>query len=189
MNIFNTIMEYQKPTYKGLYIFSGIIVAIIGILCIINFSISRTLNWSLYPIGALLMIWATFAPVDLPKYRLLGSFIGFSFSIFPFLYLIATLSGNIGWFWPLAVPLALSLIVTLGVFFFLLIQLKNKWYIVASAFFLFGVVLNFMVGEIIEHYLESQNIQGEIYNRATAYSFLLASFLFAVIGYNRRTKV
>jgi hypothetical protein len=181
-------MTSQHPTSRRLVIFSSIILALIAILTIINYSINKTLSWSLYPIGALLMIWATFSPTDLPKYRLLGSFIGFSFSIFPFLYLIATLSGNGTWFWPLAVPLALSLILTLGIFFFLFLQLKNKWYTGAAAFFLFGVVLNYMVGEIIKRYLDDHNLQGEIYNRATLYSFLLASFLFALIGYNRRPK-
>jgi ABC-type polysaccharide/polyol phosphate export permease len=134
------------------------------------------------------MIWATFAPTDLPRYRLLGSFIGFSFSIFPFLYLIAMLSGDGKWFWPLAFPLALSLIVTLGIFIFLFLHLKNKWYTGAAAFFLFGVALNYIVGEIIKRYLDDHNIQGEIYNRATIYSFLLASFLFTLIGYNKRQK-
>jgi hypothetical protein len=181
-------MTTQQPSTRKLVIFSSIILALIIILIIINYSVNQTLSWSLYPIGALLMIWATFAPTDLPRYRLLGSFIGFCFSIFPFLYLIATLSGDDKWFWPLAVPLALSLIVTLGIFFFLFLRLKNKWYTGASAFFLFGVVLNFMVGEIIKRYLDDLNIQGEIYNRATLYSFLLASFLFTLIGYNRRTK-
>lgn len=181
-------MENKQPSTKGIIIFSSIILAIIAILSIINFSINQTLSWSLYPIGALLMIWATFAPTDLPKYRLLASFIGFSFSIFPFLYLVATLSGDGKWFWPLAVPLALSLIVMLGIFFFLFLQLKNKWYTVAAAFFLFGVVLNYMVGEIVTRYLDDHNIQGEIYNRATVYSFLLASILFALIGFNRRPK-
>ncbi len=182
-------MTTQQPKARKLIIFSSIIVAIIAILSIINYSISQTLSWSLYPIGALLMIWATFAPTDLPRYRLLGSFIGFSFSIFPFLYLIATLSGDNRWFWPLAVPLALSLIVTAGIFLFVFLQLKNKWYTGAAAFFLFGVVLNFAVGEIIKHYLQDQNIEGEIYNRTTVFSFLLASFLFALIGYNRRPKI
>ena len=181
-------MTTQQTATRKLVIFSSIILALIAILSIINYSINKTLSWSLYPIGALLLIWATFSPSDLPKYRLLGSFIGFSFSIFPFLYLIATLSGDGKWFWPLAVPLALSLIVTLGIFFFLFLQLKNKWYTGAAAFFLFGVVLNYMVGEIIKRYLDDHNIQGEIYNRATVFSFLLASFLFALIGYNRRTK-
>jgi len=178
-------MESKQQNVKGLIIFSTVILSIITILCIINYSINQTLSWSLYPIGALLMIWATFAPTDLPRYRLLGSFIGFSFSIFPFLYLIAALSGDGAWFWPLAVPLALSLIVSLGIFFFLFLLLKNKWYTGAVAFFLFGVVLNYMVGEIIKRYLDGQNIQGEIYNRATVYSFLLASILFALIGFQR----
>ncbi len=181
-------MKSQQGTSKKLIIFSSIILAIIAILSIINYSINQTLSWSLYPIGALLMIWATFSPTDLPKYRLLGSFIGFSFSIFPFLYLVATLSGDGKWFWPLAVPLALSLIVTLGIFFFLFLHLKNKWYTISAGLFLFGVVLNYFVGEIVKRYLDNHNIQGEIYNRTTVYSFLLASFLFALIGYNRRSK-
>lgn len=175
----------SQPKTKGLIIFSSIILALIAILSIINYSINQTLSWSLYPIGALLMIWATFSPTDLPKYRLLGSFIGFSFSIFPFLYLIAVLSGDGKWFWPLAIPLSVSLIVTLGVFLFLFLHLKNKWYTGAATFFLFGVVLNYTVGEIIKHYLQNQNIQGEVYNRATAYSFLLASLLFALIGFQK----
>lgn len=182
-------MELKQPSLKRLIIFSSIIVAIIAILTIINYSVNKTLSWSLYPIGALLMIWATFSPTDLPRYRLMASLIGFSFSIFPFLYLIATLSGNSSWFWPLAVPLALSLIVTLGIFFFiLLLQLKNKWYIGATAFFLFGVVLNYIVGEIIQRYLDNHNIEGDIYNRVTVYIFLFVSFLFALIGYNRGSK-
>jgi len=117
-------MAVPQSNSRKLVIFSIIIVALITVLSIINYSISQTLSWSLYPIGALLMIWATFAPTDRPKYRLLGSFLGFSFSIFPFLYLVATLSGDVGWFWPLAVPLTLSLIVTLGIFLFLFLQLK-----------------------------------------------------------------
>ncbi len=181
-------MTTQQPATRKLVIFSSIILALIAILSIINYSISQTLSWSLYPIGALLMIWATFSPTDLPKYRLLGSFIGFSFSIFPFLYLIETISGGGNWFWPLAVPLALSLIVTLGIFLFLFLHLKNKWYTGAAAFFLFGVVLNFMVGEIVKHYLDDHNIQGEIYNRATVYSFLFASFLFTLIGFQKPAK-
>ena len=181
-------MTSQQPPSRKLRIFSSIILALIAILSIINYSISQTWSWSLYPIGALILIWATFAPTDLPKYRLLASFIGFSFSIFPFLYLVATLSGDGKWFWPLAVPLALSLIVMLGIFFFFFLQLKNKWYTVAAAFFLFGVVLNYMVGEIVTRYLDDHNIQAEIYNRATVYSFLLASILFALIGFNRRPK-
>ncbi|MEI7628660.1 MAG: hypothetical protein WCJ80_10485, partial [Bacteroidota bacterium] len=60
-------MESAQPTTKRLIIFSSIILAIIGILSIINYSVSQTLSWSLYPIGALLMIWATFAPTDLPR--------------------------------------------------------------------------------------------------------------------------
>jgi hypothetical protein len=132
------------------------------------------------------MIWATFSPTDLPKYRMLGSFIGFSFSIFPFLYLIAMLSSNGKWFWPLAFPLALSLIVTLGIFLFLFLQLKNKWYTGAAAFFLFGVVLNYIVGEIIRRYLQKQNIEGQIINQSTIYSSLFISFLSALIGFQKK---
>lgn len=179
----------SKPTSsKRLVVFSAIILIIIGILCIINYSINQTLSWSLYPIGALLMIWATFAPTDLPQYRLLGSYIGFSFSIFPFLYLIAVLSGNGKWFWPLAFPLSVSVIVTLGIFLFLFLHLKNKWYTAAAAFFLFGVALNYIVEAIIKHYLQDQNMVGQIINRSTIYISFLFSFILGLIGFQRNKK-
>jgi hypothetical protein len=160
-----------------------------GILCIINYSISQTLNWSLYPIGALFVVWATLAPIDLPQYKLLGSFIGFSMTLIPYLYIVANLSGDGEWFWPLAFPLALSFIITAGIFIAFFTRLGNKWFTGAGAFFLFGVVLNFVVGEIIENYLKEQNIQGQIINRFTLYSFLFVSFLFALIGFQRSKKV
>lgn len=181
-------MEPKQPTVKRLVIFSSIILAIIAILSIINYSISQTLSWSLYPIGALLLIWATFAPSDLPRYRLLGSFIGFSFSIFPFLYMVSILSSDGNWFWPLGAPLALSFILVTGVFLFLLMYLKNKWFTGAAAFFLFGVVLNFIVCEIIRQYLQNQNVEAQIINRSALIGCLLVSFLFALIGFQKRSK-
>jgi uncharacterized membrane protein len=109
-------------------------------------------------------------------------------TLIPYLYLVANLSSDGEWFWPLAFPLALSVLITAGIFIAFFTRLGNKWFTGAGAFFLFGVVLNYIVGEIVKRYLDDHNIQGEIYNRATVYSFLLASFLFALIGYNRRPK-
>jgi hypothetical protein len=135
------------------------------------------------------MIWATFAPIiGLPRFKLVGSFIGLCITLIPFLYMVANLSGDGEWFMPLALPLALSLLGTIGIFVAFFSSLRNKWYIGAAAFFLFGVVLNYTVGEIIRHYLQEQNIRGQIINRSTLYSFLLASFLFTLIGYQRRAK-
>jgi uncharacterized membrane protein len=99
---------------------------------------------------------------------------------------VATLSGDNGWFWPLAVPLTISLIVTLAIFFFLFLQLKNKWFTVAAAFFLFGVILNFIVGVIIQRYLETRSIEEEIYNRVTLFGCFLTSIFLALIGFSKR---
>lgn len=182
-------MESKQPTTKGLVIFSSIILVLMAILCIINYSISQTLNWSLYPIGALFMVWATIAPViGLPRYKLLGLFIGLSITLIPFLYMIANLSGEGEWFEPLALPLALSFLGTVGIFLVFQSRLRNKWYTGAVAFFLFGVVLNYTVGEIIRQYLQNKNVQSQIINRYTLVSFLLTSFLFALIGFQKRPK-
>jgi len=102
--------------------------------------------------------------------------------------MVANLSGDGEWFVPLAFPLALCFLGALGVCFAFLSRWKNKWYNASAIFFLFGVVLNYAAGEIIRHYLLNQNIQEQIINRSTIFSCLLATFLLALIGYQRRTK-
>ncbi|MEB8389481.1 DUF6320 domain-containing protein, partial [Rhodobacteraceae bacterium KMM 6894] len=40
------------------------IFLLIAIIClIINYSIDNSINWSLYPIGGLIVIWATLIPM------------------------------------------------------------------------------------------------------------------------------
>ena len=182
-------LKSQQSTALGLVIFSSIILAIMVILCIINYSISQTLNWSLYPIGALFMVWATSAPaIGLPKYKLVGSYIGLSFTLVPFLYMVANLTGEGEWFAPLALPLALSLLVTIGIFFVFSSRLNNIWYIIAIAFFLFGVVINYAVNLVLRNNHIEQDMRGKMINSSTIYSFLLATCIFTLIGYQRRIK-
>jgi hypothetical protein len=181
-------MESKQPTTKRIALFSYLILAIIALLCIINYLINQTLNWSLYPIGALIMIWATLAPVNLPQYRLLGCYMGLSVTLIPYLYLVAHVSGDGAWFWPLAFPLAISFLGVLGLFTLSVYQLVNKWFRGAVTFFLFGVVLNYTVGAIIEHYLQEHNLQGEITNRFTLIIFLIVTIIFSLIGSQSRSK-
>ncbi len=182
-------MSTHHSTPRGFIIFSMITILLIGILYIINYSIGSTLNWSLYPIAALLMIWFVVAPaIGLPRFKLLGSYIGLSITLVPFLYLVANLSSDGEWFWPLAFPLALSLLISIGIFFILLTQLSNKWYLGAAAFFLFGVLLNFISAEIISHYLGEQNIPEQISNRITMFGCLIATVLFVLIGLQKKKK-
>ena len=181
-------MTAKQRSSKGLVLFSIIILSLIGILCIINLSVNQGLNWSLYPIGALVLVWAILAPISLPGYKLLGSYMGLSITLIPYLYLIAHLSGDGAWFWPLAFPLALSFLGAAGIFLVFFYRLKNQWQIVAAAFFLFGVVFNSVTGEIIRHYLADQNIKDQIINRSTIYSFILLTFLSVLVGYQKRDK-
>jgi hypothetical protein len=189
LNKLHTNMPTNQSTPRGFIIFSASIIVVIGILCIINYSISSTLNWSIYPISALFMVWFVVAPaIGLPRYKLLGSYIGLSISLVPFLYKVAYLSSDGEWFWPLAFPLALSLLGSIGIFFILITQLNNKWYLGAAAFFLFGVLLNFISAAIISHYLGDQNIPEQISNRITMFICLIASVLFVLIGLQKTKK-
>jgi hypothetical protein len=182
-------MPTKQSTPRGFIIFSASIIVVIGILCIINYSISSTLNWSIYPISALFMVWFVVAPaIGLPRYKLLGSYIGLSITLVPFLYIVAYLSSDGEWFWPLAFPLGLCLLGSIGIFFILITQLNNKWYLVAAAFFLFGVLLNFISAAIISHYLGEQNIPEQMINHITIAVCLLASLLFVLIGFQKTKK-
>lgn len=180
-------MESNQPRLKRLFIFSSIIFIIISILCIINYSVNQTLSWALYPIGALILLWATIAPaIGLTQVKLIGSFAGMSLTLIPFLYLVAKLCGDSSWFFPLALPLALSFLISFSLYIICVYWILNKWLLTAAAFFLFGVILNFIVGEIISSYLINQEIQGEVINRSTIFFFSICSAILAVIGFSRK---
>ncbi len=126
---------------------------------IINFSIDRTISWSLYPIGALIVVWSIVSPLLLMnKYRFSVVFAGLTISAILYLLLIQNLVAQKGWFLPLALPIAiLSLSALEFPSLFLRDSKPTSYMLVAVSVFLFGVVVNLGVGLIVSRFIKEVN--------------------------------
>lgn len=184
----NDSIKETNSNNRGLRIFSSVIIFICLVCGIINYSVNQQISWSLYPIGALVMIWAFLAPLLTSlKMKQWISFAGLSITLIPYLFLIEQLSGGGNWFIPLALPIALVFLAALGGSIFAFSQKGiSKWYATAIAVFLFGVLANYEVKQMVNSYVATE--QNDIYSHTSVYSFALLSALLVLIGFNKKIK-
>ncbi|MDN3655733.1 DUF6320 domain-containing protein [Ferruginibacter paludis] len=176
------IQQPNRTAYRVEMILSGVFLFACLVCFIVNYSIDRFFSWSLYPAGALFMIWATITPfLLLQKNRTEGSFIALSVTLIPFLLLVQWLVPAKGWFLPLALPLALLVLAGLGICLFAFRFIKNKLYTVAVAIFVFGVVVNYGVGIFVKNYLPYSGVD-EVSRISTMAAAGILSLLLAVVG-------
>jgi len=181
--IMNTHPGITNDSKKGILILTVILLFAAVICLIVNYSIDHMLSWSLYPVGALMVVWATLAPLMImKKYRVLGLFSGLTITLIPFLFLIQYLSPVKGWIISLALPLAFLFLSVLGLSMLAFAYIKNKWYAIAAAIFLFGVVANVGAGKIVNRFLDHNNFEDIPGIYALAASALL-TLLFIVAGF------
>lgn len=189
------IIEFADKVSK--FNTSGTIITLIsmifilaGFICLLcNFVINRTFNWSLYPVGAMLMVWLTVAPwFLLTKHRAVLSFAAFTISLIPYLFLIERLSAAKGWVVPFALPILGITLPGLLIVVLLFSYTKiNRISLSAFAVLIFGVLVNLGVNAFVQNYLHQQN-QPNTSVPITAISFVLLSIILAVIGDIRRRK-
>lgn len=168
----------------------SMIFILAGFVCLLcNFVINHTINWSLYPVGAMLMVWLTVAPWFLmTKHRPVLSFTAFTVSLIPYLFLIERLSAAKGWVVPFALPILGITLPGLLIVVLLFSYTKiNRISLSAFVVFIFGVLVNLSVNAFVQNYLHNQN-QLNISVPITAISFILLSIILAVIGDIRRRK-
>jgi len=176
-------MSTIKANNKGLFILSVAVLFSVFVCTIINYSISQTLDWSLFPLGALIMVWATLAPLFLlKKNKALGLFSGLTITLIAYLFLIQYLVNDKDWFMPLALPIAVLSLIAFGISLFLFTNKTiNKLYAAAITVFLFGVLVNFGVEKIVDNFLKEKNT-GNHYNIAGIAISTIISLILLVIG-------
>lgn len=177
----------QNLSYRAEIVLSALLFFACMVCFIVNYSIDHFFSWSLYPAGALFMVWATITPLlVLKKNKTLVAFAALSFTLIPFLLLVQWLVPAKGWFLPLALPLALLVLVSLGICIGVFRLIKNKLYSVAVTIFLFGVVVNYGVGFIIKSYLPYSSLD-EISRMSTIAASGMLSILLLVMGSVKKT--
>ncbi|MEH6779769.1 DUF6320 domain-containing protein [Maribacter arcticus] len=168
-----------------------IIVLLITIFClIINYSIDNSINWSLYPVGGLIVIWATLIPMlILKKYKVLGLFVGLTITLIPFIFLVQYQVSVKGWFVPLALPILILSLLAFGISLIAFTNKKlNKFYAVGLTIFLFGVIVNYGVGIIVNRFLNENNVLDIFRVTTISISFIL-SLIFIFTAYFKRKEI
>jgi hypothetical protein len=160
-----------------------------AIVCLtVNYSIDQSFSWSLFPTGALIVLWATIAPMlIMKKNKALILFSGFAITLIPYLLLIQYLVSEKGWFIPLALPISILSLGALAISFLVFNNLRNKLYSSAITVFLFGVVVNFVAGKIINFFFNETNID-DILRIMTISASAIATLILVVIGYMKKSE-
>jgi hypothetical protein len=179
------ITTTAKTNNKVIVIFSAALMFLVIVCFIINYSIDRSLNWSLYPTGALVVVWATIAPLlAMKKNKIMTVFLGFAITVISYLFLIQYMVPAKGWVLPLALPIITLALVALALSILAFTYLKTKLYAAAITVLLFGVFANFAVGKIVDGFLNESN-SDYIYRMSTMLASALLALVLFVIGYGK----
>lgn len=186
MNLFKKRKEINNRT---LFIITSLFLLMSVVCLTINYSVNRSINWSLFPIGAFILIWATILPLlIMQKNKASGLFVGLTITLIPFLFLIQNQATVKGWVIPLALPIAGLSLLGFGVCLIAFAHIKsNKFYPVALTVFLFGVIVNFGISIIVSRFLNENNVI-DISKVSTMAGSVILSLILIVIGYIKRNK-
>jgi hypothetical protein len=181
----HAIATTAKTNNKVIVIFSTALMFLVLVCFIINYSIDRSLNWSWYPTGALVILWATVAPLlAMKKNKMMIVFSGFAITVISYLFLIQYMVPAKGWVVPLALPITTLALVALALSILAFTYLKTKLYAAAITVLLFGVFANFGVGKIVDGFLNEPD-SDYIYRMSTMLASALIALVLFVIGYGK----
>lgn len=161
--------------------------AFVCLLC--NYLINHAVTWSLYPIGALFLMWAVLFPIfKIKKFKALASLFGLTITLIPYLFLVEYLAEVKGWVLPLALPITIVSLIALGITILIFNNNKIlKLYSIAIAIFLFGVVVNLSVGIIVDDFVEI-SAKNDISMFTTTIVSIFFIILLVSAGYIRDSK-
>ncbi len=165
-----------------------VFVTALLICLLVNFLINRHFDWSLYPLGAIVMIWFTMAPFFLMKrYKILMSCLFFIVTSMGYLFLIELIGPAKDWVLPLAIPiLMISLLPLIAIYLLFRYTKINRLRLMSFSFLIIGVIVNIGIHLIVRNYV-GRNIESASVIIA-ALIFVLLSAIPAVAGEIRKRK-
>jgi small neutral amino acid transporter SnatA (MarC family) len=106
-------------------------------------------------------------------------------SLVPYLFLIEYLCPYKGWVIPLSIPIEGVAVIAAFIVSALFLNTKiNRYYIVAIACLLFGVIVSIIIKNIVYNYIKENGINISV--AITALSITFVSFLIFIIGLLKR---
>jgi transcriptional regulator with XRE-family HTH domain len=184
-------IEYVKQahTYKtsringiALTILSFTFLLAIFVCMLCNFVISRTFDWSLYPLGGEVVAWLIIFPFfALKRHRFVVSLAGLTISILPLLMLIEHLCPVKNWVFTMALPIVIISLISLWIIVLLFVYTRIKrFYLVSFVLILFGVFVNFSINKIVSSYISVPVNNISVPINAISFAFIAAVVL--IIG-------
>lgn len=134
----------------------SIILIFPALLCLaIDFSVSRQIDWSLYPTGALVVLWTGLVPPFLwVRPSFLRIFLPFALTGLAYVYLISYLQLNGDWFLPLALPVYLLTAILTGVITIVFQRRKLSLFYLPAFIMISAGLLSLAIDLLIRSYLE-----------------------------------
>lgn len=152
--------QVEQVKRKDMAILLSVILAATGLTCgLLNIFAIRASAWSLLIIGGCLIIWVLFVPAII--YRKLSPYLSLlldGLAIGIYLYLITFVTKNDGWFYGLALPMVLWLLILAELFALCIRKLPQT--ILATMLYFFSAVGILCLGlEIIIDWYLHEKIQ------------------------------
>lgn len=171
--------------YLKLAFFASTVLYVIAVcVCFIcDLAINKGVTWSAYPFGGAVFAWLITSSLLLAKKnRMFYALIALTVATIPLLCFLEWIMPVKGWFTPLALPLAVAGIAALWLTYLLLKYLKiNRWYLFATIFFIYGVVLELFIEYRLAQFLDESFFSfGMIVNFVTS---VVITALLGIIGY------
>lgn len=171
-----------KGTSISLFILSTIFILASFICLLCDFILNKAFGWSLYPVGAMAVVWFTIlAIMKVKKHKLEAIIVVFASTLTLYLFLIEHLVPIKGWVIPLAMPIAMSSIFAAYVVAALFIYTKiNRLYVSAIIVALFGIIVNLVVQKAVFNFVGNSDF---IYSFIVVLSSVIASIILVAIGF------
>jgi transcriptional regulator with XRE-family HTH domain len=167
-----------------LFIFSSFVC----LLC--NYIVNRAISWSLYPTGALIVLWCGIVPMlKMKKYKSMSFLTGITMPLIPYLFLIEHIAPVKGWVIPMALPITIVSFIALAVSFYIFNNTKiNKLYCSASTVLIFGIGVNIFVDKIVDNFLKDPP-QNNLSPIITIFSSTFIAMILIAIGYIKSCRL
>lgn len=159
-------------------------------VCVIcNYLIQHVISWSLYEVGAIILLWTVIIPmIKMKKHKAMGMLLGLTITLIPYLFLVQYLTPVRGWVLPLALPITILSLIALGITVYMFNNTKaNKFYSISITIFIFGVIVDSSVDKIVDNFLKrtsGNNISVFI----IALTSVFLSFILFAIGYIKKVR-
>ena len=143
----------MSNTRRTLFLaFSLACLVSIGACVVMNIAREQQITWSAQCVLAILFGWLALSPAFAKKYGLTLSLIAFSLFVGPFLFFLEKVTKVGGWFSPLGLPLAITVVASIWVVYSIFsLPWFNLWFKFSAAVLVVGAI----AGTIVRHYVNA----------------------------------